>query len=115
VFGLRGFHDVRRANATGLAAEGVVVKTAQTMLGHSEARLTLDVDAQSVAKQGEAAAEAMGARYLGRRRAMESSSDREPGLTGCSCLGSPTWWSACEPERRIELLTYALRVRCSAV
>ena len=22
---------------------------------------------------------------------------------------------ACEPERRIELLTYALRVRCSAV
>jgi integrase len=54
------FHDLRGANATGLVAEGVDVKTAQTMLGHSEARLTLDVYAQAVAKLGEAAAEAMG-------------------------------------------------------
>jgi site-specific recombinase XerD len=38
-----GFHDLRRARATGLLAEGVDVKTAQTLLGHSEARLTLDV------------------------------------------------------------------------
>jgi integrase len=59
-----GFHDLRRANATGLVAEGVDVKTAQTMLGHSESRLTLDVYAQAVAKLGEAAAEAMGARFL---------------------------------------------------
>jgi integrase len=58
------FHDLRRANATGLVAEGVDVKTAQTMLGHSESRLTLDVYAQAVAKLGEAAAEAMGARFL---------------------------------------------------
>jgi len=50
------FHDLRRVNATGLVAEGVDVKTAQTMLGHSEARLTLDVYAQAVAKLGEAAA-----------------------------------------------------------
>jgi hypothetical protein len=66
-----------------LVAEGVDVKTAQTMLGHSEARLTLDVYAQAVAKLGEAAAEAMGARFLGSAardgRAMESNSDREPG------------------------------------
>ena len=59
------------------------MKTAQTMLGHSEARLTLDVYAQSVAKQGEAAAEAMGARFLGPATrdegAMESGSDHEPG------------------------------------
>jgi integrase len=78
-----GFHDLRRANATGLVAEGVDVKTAQTMLGHSEARLTLDVYAQAVAKLGEAAAEAMGARFLppGPRdgRAMASDPDGEPG------------------------------------
>lgn len=60
-----GFHDLRRANATGLVAEGVDVKTAQAMLGHSESRLTLDVYAQAVAVMGEAAAAAMGARFLG--------------------------------------------------
>ncbi|MDD9369142.1 MAG: hypothetical protein PV358_03420, partial [Acidimicrobiales bacterium] len=55
------------------------VKTAQAMLGHSEARLTLDVYAQSVAAMGEAAAAAMGARFLNpvprEERAMESGSD----------------------------------------
>jgi len=64
-------------------AEGVDVKTAQTMLGHSEARLTLDVYAQAVPKLGEAAAEAMGARFLAPAprdgRAMQSSPDGEPG------------------------------------
>ena len=78
-----GFHDLRRANATGLVAERVDVKTAQKMLGHSEARLTLDVYAQAVAKLGEAAAEAMGARFLPPSprdgRAMASDPDREPG------------------------------------
>ena len=77
------FHDLRRANATGLVAEGVDVKTAQVMLGHSEARLTLDVYAQVVTKLGEAAAEAMGARYLDPTardgRPMESSPDGESG------------------------------------
>jgi integrase len=75
-----GFHDLRRANATGLVAEGIDVKTAKTMLSHSEARLTLDVYAQAVAKLSEAAAEAMGARYLAAsprdERAMPSGSDR---------------------------------------
>jgi integrase len=78
-----GFHDLRRANATGLVAEGVDVKTAQTMLGHSEARLTLDVYAQAVAKLGEAAAEAMGARFLPPvprdGRAVEFRAGGEPG------------------------------------
>jgi integrase len=72
-----GFHDLWRANATGLVAEDVDVKRAQAMLGHSEARLTLDVYAQSVAAMGEAAA--MGARFLNpaprEERAMESGSD----------------------------------------
>ncbi len=52
------------------------------MLGHAEASLTLDVYAQADAKLGEAAAEAMGARFLGSAardgRAMESGYDREP-------------------------------------
>jgi integrase len=77
------FHELRRAaNATGLVAEGVDVKTAQTTLGHSEARLTLDVYAQAVAKLGEAAAEAMGARFLAPPprdgRAMPSDAGGEP-------------------------------------
>ena len=43
--GLR-FHDLRHANATGLVADGVDVKTAQTRLGHSDPRLTLAIYAQ---------------------------------------------------------------------
>jgi integrase len=34
-------HDLRRANAMALVAEGVDLKTAQTRLGHSDPRLTL--------------------------------------------------------------------------
>ena len=43
--GIKGlqFHDLRRANATGLVAEGVDVKTAQSRLGHSDPRLTLAI------------------------------------------------------------------------
>ena len=59
------FHDLRRANATGLVAAGVDVKTAQGLLGHSDSRLTLDHYAQLVTELSEAAAAAMGARYLG--------------------------------------------------
>lgn len=75
-----GFHDLRRAAATGLVAEGVDVKTAQRLLGHSDSRLTLDHYAQVVTEQGEAAARrwaggssarhrAMSARWRGRERA----------------------------------------------
>lgn len=59
-----GFHDLRRAAATGLVAEGVDVKTAQGLLGHSDSRLTLDHYAQVVTEQSEAAAKAMGSRFL---------------------------------------------------
>ena len=59
-----GFHDLRRTNATGLLAEGVDVKTAQGLLGHSDSRLTLDHDAKVVTERGEAAAAAMGRRFL---------------------------------------------------
>jgi integrase len=71
-----GFHDLRRANATGLVAEGVDIKTAQVVLGHSNPQLTLGLYAQAVVSLGEAAAESMAARFLAPpardERAMES-------------------------------------------
>ncbi|HEY8526999.1 MAG TPA: tyrosine-type recombinase/integrase [Acidimicrobiales bacterium] len=76
-----GFHDLRRANATGLVAAGVDVKTAQGLLGHSDARLTLDHYAQVVTELGEAAAKAMGERFLRPRdgRAMERVEGQQDG------------------------------------
>ncbi len=74
-----GFHDLRRANATELVAAGVDVKTAQVWLGHSEARLTLDLYAQAVSELSVAAAKAMGARFFGPPRdgrAMGEGSER---------------------------------------
>lgn len=64
--GLEGltFHDLRRANATGLVAAGVDVKTAQTRLGHSSSRLTLELYAQSVPRLDRDAAEALGATFM---------------------------------------------------
>jgi site-specific recombinase XerD len=59
-----GFHHLRRASATGLVAAGVDVKTAQSVLGHTDARVTLDPYAQVVTEQQQAAADAMGARFL---------------------------------------------------
>ncbi|MFZ6005377.1 MAG: tyrosine-type recombinase/integrase [Actinomycetota bacterium] len=58
------FHDLRRANATGLVAAGVDVKTAQTRLGHSSSRLTLELYAQSVARLDREAAEVLGAAFM---------------------------------------------------
>ncbi len=60
-----GFHDLRRANATGLVAAGVDVKTAQAVLGHTDARVTLELYAQVVTEQHRKAADAMGARFVG--------------------------------------------------
>jgi integrase len=59
-----GFHDLRRASATSLVAAGVDVKTAQTVLGHSDAPLTLDHYAQVVTEQQRAAADAMGVTFF---------------------------------------------------
>lgn len=58
------FHDLRRANATTLVAGGVDLKTAQTRLGHSSSRLTLDVYAQFVAARDRDAADALGATFM---------------------------------------------------
>ena len=64
--GLQGleFHDLRRANATALVLEHVDLKTAQTRLGHSDPRLTLAVYAQATTAADQAAAAALGTRFL---------------------------------------------------
>jgi integrase len=58
------FHDLRLANATGMVADGVDLKTAQTRLGHSDPRLTLAVYAQSTPAGDRNAADGLAARYL---------------------------------------------------
>jgi integrase len=58
-----GFHDLRRANATGLVLAGVDLKTAQTRLGHSDPRLTLSVYAQATNDADRAAADALEAHF----------------------------------------------------
>lgn len=63
-----GFHDLRRANATALVAEGVNVKTAQTRLGHADPRTTLSIYAQAVPKADRAAAELLGRTFFDRSR-----------------------------------------------
>jgi integrase len=77
-----GFHDLRRASATSLVAAGVDVKTAQAVLGHSDARLTLDHYAQVVTERQRAAADAMGARFFDGsprgERGAEPSSGHDP-------------------------------------
>jgi integrase len=59
-----GFHDLRRANATGLVAEGVDIKTAQERLGHSDPRLTLAIYAQATTEADRQAADRMGDRFM---------------------------------------------------
>jgi len=62
------FHDLRRANATGLIHEGVDLKTAQTRLGHTDPRLTLAIYAQATIEADRAAADALGEGFLRRER-----------------------------------------------
>ena len=61
------FHDLRRANATGLVLEGVDLKTAQTRLGHTDPRLTLGIYAQATTEADRQAADRLGDRFLPRR------------------------------------------------
>jgi integrase len=62
------FHDLRRANASGLVHAGVDLKTAQTRLGHSDPRLTLGVYAQAISEADRAAADALEGRFFDRPR-----------------------------------------------
>jgi len=61
------FHDLRRANATGLVLEGIDLKTAQTRLGHTDPRLTLGIYAQATTESDRQAADRLGERFLPRR------------------------------------------------
>jgi integrase len=69
--GLEGltFHDLRRVNATAMVLDGVDVRTAQARLGHSDPRLTIGVYASATSEGDRAAAERLGARFLGVRGA----------------------------------------------
>jgi integrase len=60
------FHDLRRANATGLVLEGVDIKTAQTRLGHTDPRLTLGIYAQATTEADRDAAIRLGRRFITR-------------------------------------------------
>jgi len=60
-----GFHDLRRANATGMVVHGVDVKTAQTRLGHADVRTTLELYAQALESADRQAAEILGTHFLG--------------------------------------------------
>jgi integrase len=62
-----GFHDLRRANATQMLANGIDIRTAQSRLGHADPRLTLAIYAQAVEDADRRAAETMGAVFLGGR------------------------------------------------
>jgi integrase len=62
------FHDLRRANASGLVHAKVDLKTAQTRLGHSDPRLTLGVYAQAISESDRAAADALESRFFDRSR-----------------------------------------------
>jgi integrase len=73
-----GFHDLRRANATHMLANGVDVRTAQARLGHADPRLTLAIYAQAVEEADRRAAETIGAVFLGSPRRNSSGAERRP-------------------------------------
>lgn len=58
--GLR-FHDLRSLAATALVASGADIKTAETRLGHSSSRMTLDLYARATGEADRTAADAVGA------------------------------------------------------
>lgn len=64
--GVKGltFHDLRRANATALVAEGVDVKTAQVRLGHADPRTTLGIYARATSEGDRKAADAVAKRLM---------------------------------------------------
>ena len=59
-----GFHDLRRANATALVRDGVDIRTAQSVLRHSDSRLTLNLYAQVEAEAQRAATNQTASRFL---------------------------------------------------
>ncbi len=60
-----GFHDLRRTAVTALVLGGVDLKTAQTRIGHSDIRLTLQTYAQASSAADRAAANTLGEHFFG--------------------------------------------------
>src|SRR5262249_41100108 len=60
------FHDLRSNAATALVDEGVNVKVAQTRLGHTDVRTTLEVYARATTKADRHAADRVGKRFRSR-------------------------------------------------
>lgn len=60
------FHNLRDANITGMVAEGVDMKTAQTRAGHADSRVLLDVYAQATTEADRQAAERLADRFMRR-------------------------------------------------
>jgi integrase len=58
------FHNLRDANITGMVAEGVDVKTAQTRAGHADPRVLLGIYAQATTEADRRAAELLGKRFM---------------------------------------------------
>jgi len=106
------FHDLRRTSATGLVAAGVDVKTAQSRLGHSQVRLTLELYAQAVDEQDRKASDALADRLMphGTRdgRAMET------GTPGRAAGAIAPDLHLREPGVGFEPTTSSLQEKCSA-
>lgn len=81
--GLR-FHDLRHANATGMVAAGIDVKTAQARLGHADPRQTLGIYAQATNAADRDAADRMGSAFMARsgERMCHESAMNESAPTG---------------------------------
>lgn len=64
--GLAGlkFHNLRDANATGMVADGVDVKTAQVRLGHADVRTTLGIYAKATTEGNRDAAAKLAKRFM---------------------------------------------------
>lgn len=58
------FHNLRDANITGMVAEGVDVKTAQTRAGHADVRVLLGIYAQATTEADRQAAERLADRFM---------------------------------------------------
>jgi integrase len=69
-----GFHDLRRANATALVRDKIDIRTAQSVLRHSDSRLTLNLYAQVQEEAQREATDRMASRFL--RPGVSSSSQR---------------------------------------
>ena len=59
------FHDLRRVSASEMVALSIDIKTAQSRLGHSSVRMTLDVYAKALPTADREAADQLGERFFG--------------------------------------------------